>query len=51
MSVICPFGRGGWTEGKIPMQIAAHYLADIKQEGVDYSHTWLYALSFVKKNY
>ena len=30
------------------MQIAAHYLADIKQEG-GHSHTWLYALSFVKK--
>ena len=30
-----PLAEEGWTEGKIPMQIAAHYLADIKQEGVD----------------
>ena len=30
-----PLAEEGWTEGKIPMQIAAHYLADIKQEEVD----------------
>tara|TARA_B100000900_G_scaffold343123_1_gene306722 strand:- start:903 stop:1697 length:795 start_codon:yes stop_codon:yes gene_type:complete len=30
-----PLVEEGWTEGKIPMQIAANYLADIKQEGVD----------------
>ena len=30
-----PLAEEGWTEGKIPMQIAAHYLANIKQEGVD----------------
>ena len=30
-----PLAEEGWTEGKIPMQIAAHYLDNIKQEGVD----------------
>ena len=30
-----PLAEEGWTEGEIPMKIAAHYLADIKQKGVD----------------
>ena len=30
-----PLAEEGWTEGTIPMQIASHYLADIKQEEVD----------------
>ncbi len=30
-----PLAEEGWIEGKIPMQIATHYLAKIKQEGVD----------------
>ena len=30
-----PLAEEGWTEGKIPLQIASHYLADIKQAGVD----------------
>jgi len=30
-----PLAEEGWNEGKVPMQIAAHYLANIKQEGVD----------------
>ena len=30
-----PLVEEGWTEGKIPMQIASHYLANMRQEGVD----------------
>ncbi|MDC3166135.1 glutamate racemase [Candidatus Marinimicrobia bacterium] len=30
-----PLAEEGWIEGKIPMQIAAHYLTKVKQEGVD----------------
>lgn len=30
-----PLAEEGWTEGKIPDQIADHYLADIKKGGID----------------
>jgi len=30
-----PLAEEGWTEGKIPMQIAENYLANIKKMGVD----------------
>ena len=30
-----PLAEEGWTEGEIPMQIAGHYLSNIKQEAVD----------------